>query len=179
MRIGRRVILALGAVPLASCAVLGPVADADMEDAPYAACAHFSEAPAAAPQCVSVQVRPAGGSWQPFTGTLSAGDELLAVPSAAPACAHGNYTHFVLDGSSDAGAMRIAVPDGFGRGDRGRSFAWHEPRARWTADNIGTALHIPAGARVSVSEGQLRLTSACFKSYTHYRIPGERRRHLL
>jgi hypothetical protein len=179
MRIGRRVILALGIVPLASCAVLGPVADADMEDAPYQACAHFAGTPSDAPQCVSVRVRPAGGAWQPFTGTLSAGDELLAMPSAAAQCAHGNYTHFVLDGSSEAGAMRIAVPDGFGRGDRGRSFAWHEPRSRWTADNIGTTLHIPAGARVSVSAGQLRLTSACFKSYTHYRIPGERRRHLL
>jgi hypothetical protein len=179
MRIGRRVILSLGIAPLAGCAVLGPVVDADMEDAPYQACAHFAEGPAVAPQCVSVQVRPAGGAWQPFTGTLSAGDELLAVPSAAPECNHGNYTHFVLEGSSDAGAMRVAIPDSIGRGDRGRSFAWHEPRSRWTADNIGSTLHVPAGARVTVSEGQVRLGSACFKSYTHYRIPGERRRHLL
>ena len=179
MRIGRRVILALGILPLASCAVLGPVVDADMEDAPYEACARFAEAPADAPQCVSVRVRPAGGRWQAFGGTLSAGDELLALPSAAPQCNHGNYTHFVIEGRSDAGAMRIAVPDGFGRGDRGRSFAWHEPRTRWTADNIGTSLHIPAGARVTLGEGEVRITAACFKSYTHYRIPGERRRHLL
>ncbi|HYD14520.1 MAG TPA: hypothetical protein VEC11_16865 [Allosphingosinicella sp.] len=164
-------------MPLAACAVLGPVVDADMEDAPYQACARFAEAQppevghSEAGQCVSVQVRPAGGQWQPFTGTLSAGDELVAVPSAAPQCNHGNYTHFVLEGTSDAGAMRVAVPDGLGRGDRGRSFAWREPRSRWTADNIGTAIHLPAGARVSLSEGQIRLSSACFKSYTHYRIP--------
>ena len=181
MRVGRRVIALVGIVPLAGCAVLGPVVDADMEDAPYQACARFAGAAASdsTPECVAVQVRPAGGAWQPFAGTLSAGDELLAVPSAAPQCTHGNFTHFVLEGSSDAGALRIAVPDGFGRGDRGRSFAWHEPRSRWTADNIGSSVHLPAGARVTVGEGQVRLSSACFKSYTHYRIPGERRRHLL
>lgn len=175
----RRAAALTGIIPLAACAVLGPVADAGMADAPYQACAHFAGAPADAPQCVSVQVRPAGGQWQPFAGTLSAGDELVAIPSAAPHCAHGNYTHFVLEGASAAGAMRVAVPDGFGRGDMGRSFAWHEPRRRWSADNIGTAVHIPAAARVTVSQGEVRLTSACFKSYTHYRIPGERRRHLL
>jgi hypothetical protein len=179
MRVGRRVILSLGILPLAACAVVGPVVDAGMEDAPYQACARFADAPSDAPQCVSVQVRPAGGRWQPFTGTLSAGDELLAVPSAAPQCAHGNYTHFVLEGASDAGAMRVAVPDGFGRGDRGRSFAWHQPRTRWTADNIGATLHIPAGARVSLSEGEVRVATACFKSYTHYRIPGEGHRPVL
>ncbi len=171
MRLGRRVIALFGIVPLASCAVLGPVVDADMEDAPYEACADFAGTQAGAPQCVSVQVRPAGGPWQPFAGTLSAGDELLALPSGAPQCTHGNYTHFVLEGASDSGAMRVAVPDPFGRGDRGRSFAWREPRTRWTADNIGTTLHLPAGARVSLSEGQIRLSSACFKSYTGYRIP--------
>ena len=172
MRLGRRVVFLCGILPLASCAVLGPVTDADMEDAPHQACARFAGAePPEAGQCVTVQVRPAGGRWQAFSGTLSAGDELLALPSAAPQCTHGNFTHFVLEGSSDAGAMHVAVPDGFGRGDRGRSFAWREPRSRWTADNIGTSLHIPAGARVSVTEGEVRLSSACFKSYTHYRIP--------
>jgi len=95
------------------------------------------------------------------------GEELLAIPSGTPQCAHNNYTHFVLEGSSDSGAMRIAVPDAFGRGDRGRSFSWRTPRTRWTADNIGTAQHLPAGARVMVSEGQVRLTSACFRSYVH------------
>lgn len=175
MRVRRRVIALISTMPLAACAVLGPVADAGMENAPYEACVQFAEAQAAAPspaaQCVSVQVRPAGGQWQAFGGTLSAGDMLLAVPSAAPQCTHGNYTHFVLEGASDAGAMRVAVPDGFGRGDLGRSFAWTAPRSRWTADNIGTTNHMPAGARVSLTEGQIRLTSACFKSYTRFRIP--------
>jgi hypothetical protein len=171
MRIGRRVILSLIILPLAGCAVLGPVVDADMEDAPYLACVRFaaapSEAPPNAPQCVSVQMRSASGQWGPFSGTLSAGEELLAIPSGTPQCAHNNYTHFVLEGSSDAGALSIAVPDAFGRGDRGRSFSWHAPRSRWTADNIGTSQHLPAGARVTVSEGAVRLTSACFKSYVH------------
>ncbi len=172
MRVGRRVIALTMIMPVAACAVLGPVVDADMEDAPHQACARFAEAqPPEAGQCVSVQLRTADGRWQPFAGTLSAGEQLLAVPSAAPQCTHGNYTHFVLEGESAAGAMTVAVPDGFGRGDRGRSFAWRQPRSRWTADNVGTTLHLPAGARVSLSEGQVRLSSACFKSYTHYRIP--------
>ena len=174
MRVGRRVVFLFGILPLAACAVVGPVTDAGMEDAPYEACARFAEAAPAADQCVSVQMRPAGGRWQAFTGTLSAGDELLALPSGAPQCTHGNFTHFVLEGSSESGAMRVAVPDVFGRGDRGRSFAWRAPRARWTADNIGTTVHTPAGARVSVTEGQVRLSSACFKSYTRYRIPRPR-----
>lgn len=185
MRVGRRVILSLGILPLASCAVVGPVVDAGMESAPYEACARFAgaraeaapaegaTAEAAAPQCLTVTIRPAGGQWQPFTGAFSAGDELLAMPSAAPQCNHGNFTHFVLTGSSDSGAMRVAVPDIFARGDRGRSFAWRTPRDRWTADNIGTVLHTPAGARVYLTEGQVQLSTACFKSYTRYQIPRE------
>ena len=168
MRIGRRVILSLGIMPLAGCAVLGPVVDAGMEDAPYRACATFN-APTTveAPQCVSVRVRSASGQWGPFGGTLSAGEQLLAIPSGTPQCAHNNYPHFVLEGSSASGAMRIAVPDAFGRGDLGRSFAWRRPQTRWTADNIGTSQHLPAAARVTLSEGEVRLTSACFKSYVH------------
>ena len=146
-------------------------ADPNLTNAPYQACTRFAEAPAdatpAAPQCVNVRMRSAGGQWGPFTGSLSAGEELLAIPSGTPQCAHNNYTHFVLEGSSESGAMQIAVPDAFGRGDRGRSFSWRTPRTRWTADNIGTAQHLPAGARVTVSEGQVRLTSACFRSYVH------------
>lgn len=172
MRVSRGAILVLGIVPLASCAVVGPVTDPNLTKAPYQACARFAEAPAAgatpaAPQCVSVRLKSASGQWGAFSGTISAGEELLALPSGTPQCAHNNYTHFVLEGSSDAGAMRIAVPDAFGRGDRGRSFAWTSPRSRWTADNIGTSQHLPAGARVTVSEGQVRLTSACFRSYVH------------
>ena len=170
MRVSRRAFMVLGIVPLASCAVVGPVTDPNLTNAPYQACARFVDAPAAAPnppQCVSVRLKSAGGQWGAFNGTISAGEELLALPSGTPQCAHNNYTHFVLEGSSDAGAMRIAVPDAFGRGDRGRSFAWTSPKSRWTADNIGTAQHLPAGARVMVSEGQVRLTSACFRSYVH------------
>lgn len=175
MRVSRRAILFLGILPLAGCAVVGPVTDPNLTNAPYQACARFADAPAEAapaappdaPQCVSVRLKAANGQWGAFNGTIAAGEELLALPSGTPQCAHNNYTHFVLEGSSDAGAMRIAVPDAFGRGDRGRSFAWRTPGSRWAADNIGTAQHLPAGARVMVSEGQVRLTSACFRSYVH------------
>jgi hypothetical protein len=168
MRVSRRAILFLGILPLAGCAVLGPVTDPNLTNAPYQACARFGEPTTVVPpQCVSVRLKSAGGQWGAFNGTVSAGEELLAIPSGTPQCAHNNYTHFVLEGSSDSGAMRIAVPDAFGRGDRGRSFRWRTPQTRWTADNIGTAQHLPAGARVMVSEGQVRLTSACFRSYVH------------
>jgi hypothetical protein len=175
MRVSGRAILFLGILPLAGCAVVGPVTDPNLTNSPYQACVRFAEAPAdaatpAAPQCATVQMRAANGQWGPFTGTLSAGEQLLVTPSGTPQCAHSNYTHIVLEGSSDSGALSIAAPDEFGRGDRGRSFTWDRPRSRWTADNIGTALHLPTAARVTVSAGQVRLTSACFRSYTHYTI---------
>jgi hypothetical protein len=178
MRVGRRVIFSLGILPLASCAVVGPVVDAGMENAPHQACVRFAEAQPPEPgsasgggQCVSAQVRNAAGQWQPFTGTLNTGELLVAIPSPAPQCNHGNYTHFVIEGASDAGAMRVAVPDTFGRGDRGRDFSWNRPRTRWAADNIGSAVHTPAAARVTLSQGEVRISSACFKSYIHYRVP--------
>jgi hypothetical protein len=72
----------------------------------------------------------------------------------------------VLTGSTPgAGAMRVMVPDRFVRGDRGRTLRWHQPRQRWTVPNIGTSVHNPAGVRISVLEGEVRIDQLCFKSY--------------
>ncbi len=146
----------------AGCAVLGPVTDPNETNAPYQACARIAEAPpAAAPCCPAMR--------EPRSAPRAASGARSAAPSPparscspfprTPQCAHSNYTHVVLEGSSDSGAMRIAVPDAFGRGDRGRSFAWRTPRARWTADNIGTALHLPTAAVLAREGGPL--SSVC------------------
>jgi hypothetical protein len=177
MRISRRVARVISILPLGSCALVGPLADRDMERAPYEACASFAPAPAteteASPQCLAVLIRDAGGDWRPFSsGSLRAGDELLATPSAAPACQHGNFTHFVLTGSAQGGGvMRVAVPDVFTRGDLGRTLSWRGSRRSWAVGNIGAALHLPAGVRVSLVEGEVRLDRACLKSYTRWRLP--------
>jgi len=180
MRVSRRVAAIICAMPLGSCAVVGPQFDRSMANARYQACGRFEPAPAApaaaeaAPQCLSFLSLAPDGRWLPVvSGTLAAGDSLIAVPSAAPQCRGGEYTHVVLTGSAaGAGEMRVDVPDGFGRGDRGRTLRWERPRQRWTVANIGSALHLPAGVRISMVAGEVRLEEACLKSYLHLvRVP--------
>lgn len=169
MRASRGIASILCALPLGACAVAGPEFDRAMDDAPAFACAE----PAA-----FLVLAPGGRSWQPFAGNrIAAGTEVLALPAGA-----GNFTHVVLTGESGgAGAMRLDVPDAFGRGDRGRTLRWREARQRWIAPNIGTAVHNPAGVRIAVIEGEVRIDRVCFKSYLRTRTPrpaaeGEARR---
>lgn len=159
MRVSRGIAAILCAAPLAACAVAGPELDRAMDDAPAFACSE----PAAL-----LILAPGGRSWQPFEGNvIAAGTEVLALPAAA-----GNFTHVVLTGDGGAaGAMRLDVPDVFGRGDRGRNFRWREARQRWIAPNIGTALHNPAGVRIRVMEGEVRIDRVCFKSYLRTPVP--------
>jgi hypothetical protein len=159
MRVSRGIAAILIAAPLAACAVVGPELDRAMDDAPAVACA---ERPAFLMRTVD------GSAWIPFEGTMiGAGTEVLAMP-AGP----GNFTHVVLTGDSHgAGAMRVAVPDTFGRGDRGRTLRWRETRQRWTVANIGTALHNPAGVRIAVLEGAVRIDRVCLKSYLRTPVP--------
>jgi hypothetical protein len=165
MRVSRSIAAILCAVPLAACAVVGPEFDRAMDDAPAFTCA---EPP------TFLVLAPGGRSWIPFEGaTLASGTEVLAMPPGS-----GNFTHVVLIGESGGpGAMRVAVPDTFGRGDRGRTLRWREARRQWTAPNIGTALHNPAGVRIAMIEGEVRIDHVCFKSYLRTRTPrppGER-----
>ncbi|HVQ07517.1 MAG TPA: hypothetical protein VMS43_03695 [Allosphingosinicella sp.] len=159
MRVSRGIAAILCAAPLAACAVAGPVLDRAMDDAPTVAC---TERPAFLRRTVD------GRAWIPFEGTMiGAGTEVLAMPAQA-----GNFTHVVLTGDGGAaGAMRVAVPDLFGRGDRGQTRRWREARQRWTVDNIGTALHNPAGVRIAVLEGSVRIDRVCFKSYLRTPVP--------
>jgi hypothetical protein len=159
MRVSRGIAAILCAAPLAACAVIGPVRDRAMADAPAFACA---ERPAFLMRTVD------GRAWIPFEGTMiGAGTEVLAMPAGA-----GNFTHVVLTGDGGgAGAMRVAVPDTFGRGDRGRTLRWRERRLSWTVANIGTALHNPAGVRILVLEGAVRIDRICLKSYLRTPVP--------
>jgi hypothetical protein len=159
MRASRGIAAILCALPLGACAVAGPEFDRAMDDAPAFACAE----PAA-----FLVLAPGGRAWQPFEGNrIAVGTEVLALPAGA-----GNFTHVVLTGESGgAGAMRLDVPDAFGRGDRGRTLRWREARQRWIAPNIGTAVHNPAGVRIAVIEGEVRIDRVCFKSYLRTRTP--------
>ena len=159
MRVSRGIAGTLCAAPLAACAVIGPVRDRAMDDAPAFACAE----PAA-----FLVLAPGGRSWIPFDGaTIAAGTEVLAMPPGP-----GNFTHVVLTGDGGgSGAMRVAVPDTFGRGDRGRTLRWREARRRWIVPNIGTALHNPAGVRIAMIAGAVRIDRVCFKSYLRTPVP--------
>ena len=159
MRVRRGIAAILCAAPLAACALVGPELDRAMDDAPAFACA---EPPA------FLVLAPDGRSWVPFDGaTIAAGTEVLAMPPGP-----GNFTHVVLTGDGGgSGAMRVAVADTFGRGDRGRTLRWREARRRWTVANIGTAVHHPAGVRIAVLEGEVRLDRVCFKSYLRTPVP--------
>jgi hypothetical protein len=159
MRGSRGIAAILGAASLAACAVVGPEFDRAMDDAPSVACADSS---------AFLVLAPDGRSFVPFgAATIPAGTEVLALPGGT-----GSYTHVVLTGdSAGAGAMRVAVPDSMGRGDRGRTLRWRAPRQSWTVANIGTAVHHSAGVRIAVVEGEVRLDRVCFKSYLRTPVP--------
>lgn len=174
MRVTRRGIALLLALPLGSCSLLGPVLDRKMAHAPHEACYRFSAAAGgegAPPQCLSMLRRAADGGWRPFDGaSISAGDELSAAMPAAPSC-QGNFTHVVLSGSATgAGAMRIEVPDGMARGAVGRTYRWDGatgPRL-WVLGNINRTLSVPGGLRIAVAPGaagEVQLGEICFKAY--------------
>lgn len=159
MQVSRRAAAILGALPLGACAVTGPLFDRSMEDAPTFACA----------RPLTFFIRgPDGRSLIPYSAvSIPAGTEVMALPGGA-----GDFTHVVLTGSTPgAGAMRVMVSDRFARGDRGRTLRWHAPRQRWTVPNIGTAVHNPAGVRIAVLEGEIRIDQLCLKSYIRRPAP--------
>lgn len=159
MRVSRGIAAILAALPLAACAVAGPEFDRAMDNAPAFACAE--------PAALMIKT-PDERSWVPYgAASIPAGTEVLALPAAA-----GNFTHVVLVGDGGAaGAMSVLVPDAFGRGDRGRTLRWREARRRWVLPNIGTAGHNPAGVRIHVLEGEVRIDRVCFNSYLRTRTP--------
>ena len=169
----RPALTLLALVPLASCAVVGPLVDRQMDDAPYAACTRFAtdSAPVEAAQetqCFALLERgPTGGFVARASPHLQAGDEVFAAKSSAAECQR-NFSHLVVGGDTTGpGEMRIEVVDAVGRGSVARTVDWEEARTgrRWAVSDIDTPLHIPGGVRLELLEGEVRLTSLCYKSY--------------
>lgn len=169
------VVLGLGA---SACAVVGPLYDRGMADAPTRAC--VTVAPGAAglgaagpgaglgAQCFALaQVGSDGqrGAWA--GGPLAPGRSLLAVHRTGPGCS-GTFTHLIVDGASQgAGRAQLATWDVHGRAGHSRELRWREgfdDRSFALAD-IGSALMNPGGARISVSQGSLDVRQICFASY--------------
>ena len=166
----RSVASLLALAPLAACVLAGPLADRQMDDAPYAACTRFTAegAPTGQIQCFTLLERGPNGGFVPRASTrLQAGDEVFAAKSSAPGCTNA-YSHLVVGGDTTGpGEMRIDVPDAVGRGTIGRTVDWEEARTgrRWAVADIDTPLHLPGGVRLELLEGEVHLTSLCYKSY--------------
>ncbi len=160
----------LALVPLTACVLAGPLVDRQMDDAPYAACTRFvpDGAVAGQIQCFALLERgPSGGFVSRASSHLQAGDEVFAVKSAAPECTRA-FSHLVVGGDTvGPGEMTIEVPDAVGRPAIGRNVDWEEARTgrRWAVADIDTPLHIPNGVRLHLLEGEVHLTSLCYKSY--------------
>ena len=169
-----RPVLGLGSFTLLSaCAIAGPILDPSLKNAPYAACSSFA-VDAAVPtdaepaQCFSLLQRGANGGMVPrSSNALRAGEEVLAVKSSAPGC-QGAFTDLTVSGDTTGpGEMRLEVVDAVGRSSVGRTVRWQETRTgrRWTVGDIDQTLHIPGTVRLHLIEGDVRLSSLCWKSY--------------
>lgn len=160
----------LAFIPLASCVLAGPLVDRQMDDAPYAACTRFEPDGAVSGQiqCFTLLERGPNGGFVPRASShLEAGDEAFAVKSSAPECTRA-FSHLVVGGDTTGpGEMTIEVPDAVGRPAIGRTVDWEEARTgrRWAVSDIDTPLHIPGGIRLHLLEGEVHLTSLCYKSY--------------
>jgi hypothetical protein len=166
----RSAMTLLALVPLASCALVGPLVDRQMDDAPYSACTRFASdtSPAGQIQCFALLERGPNGGFVPRASAhLEAGDEVFAAKSTAPGCQRA-FSHLVVGGDTTGpGEMTIEVNDAVGRGAIGRTVDWEEARAgrRWAVSDIDTPLHLPNGVRLHMLEGEVHLTSLCYKSY--------------
>ena len=164
---------------LSGCMFVGPIVDPSLKDAPYSACSTFNSDAAASnepgpAQCFTLLQRgPNGGMVARTSNELRAGDEVLAVKSAAPACA-GEFTDLTVSGDTTGpGEMRLEVADAVGRGIVGRTARWQESRTgrRWTVGDIDSTLHIPGTVRLHLLQGEVRLSSLCWKSYGDLDLP--------
>ena len=185
-KIGAAVLLTIVA---GGCAVVGPLYDRSMADAPHAACAAVNgpimaepgtepgnsmdagSGAAAGPrfpaQCFDLSVTEADGVTSSWGGELlTPVRTLIAIHRAVPGCT-GKFTHLTVDGAARGpGRMELATWDLHGRPGHQRTIRWSDGfahRSLVLAD-IGSALMNPAGARISVQEGAFDPRSVCFKS---------------
>jgi hypothetical protein len=153
---------------LSACAVVGPLANPRMTDAPTAACIAIADPAAAANQCFTLAEQRPDGSRRAWTGgTLGPGQVLLAIHGGGAACA-GTFTHLTVTGDSPgAGRAELATWDLPARPGHAREDRWDRPFAGRTfaLADIGSTLMNPAGARITVREGAFEPRQVCFKSY--------------
>ncbi|WP_166038794.1 hypothetical protein [Sphingosinicella sp. YJ22] len=153
---------------VSACAVVGPLANPRMTDAPHAACVAIGQPAPAADQCFTLAEQLPDGTrraWQ--GGALGPGQVLLAVHGGGEACA-GTFTHLTVTADSPgAGRAELATWDAHVRPGHAREIHWREGFAGRTfaLADIGSALMNPAGARITVREGTLEPSQLCFKSY--------------
>jgi hypothetical protein len=166
----RRNLALILVLPATACALVQPIFDGDMSSAPRAACLQLVDAPAGAPQCLSILRRGPNNSWLPLDGNrLQAGDEWSAV-RVGPASCQGDFTHLVVTGNATGpGAMRVQSADVIGRGVYGRDFHWRDAQAgqSWVVRHVSGADHAPGAVLIQVSAGSVDVQSICYKTYHH------------
>lgn len=153
---------------LSACAVVGPLANPRMTDAPHAACVRIPPPISFDDQCFALAEQLPDGSRRAWTGgVLGPGQVLLAIHRGGAACA-GTFTHLTVFGdSTTAGRAELATWDLHARPGHAREVRWDRPflgRTFALAD-IGSTMMNPAGARITVREGNLDPRRICFNSY--------------
>jgi len=153
---------------VSACAVVSPLTNPRMTDAPNAACAAVAAPASAESQCFALAEQLPDGSRRAWTGgALGPGRVLLAIHRGGEGCT-GTFTHLTVRGNaSGAGRAELATWDVHARPGHAREVRWDrafEGRTFALAD-IGSTLMNPAGARITVREGSFEPTQVCFKSY--------------
>lgn len=179
---------------VSACAVVAPLYDRHMGDAPVAACGAINgPAPlgepdagqreqtgarlAAMKQCFTIMEEAPGArpkAWQ--GGPLRQGQTLIAIYRREPGCfgRPGDrtgpriFSHATLTGSSDgAGEAELSTWDSLGRPGHARTLRWNRPFAGRTfaLAGIGSTVMNPDGVRIRVTRGSLDPAHLCFKSY--------------
>jgi hypothetical protein len=153
---------------VSACAVVGPLANPRMTDAPTAACVAIAQPAPATGQCFTLAEQLPDGTRRPWQGgALAAGQVLLAVHGGGEACA-GTFTHLTVTGNAPgAGRAELATWEVHARPGHAREVRWREGFADRTfaLADIGSTLMNPAGARITVREGSFEPRQICFKSY--------------
>ena len=165
----RPALALMALVPLASCALVGPLVDRQMDDAPYAACTRFEPDGALSGQiqCFALLERGPNGGFVPRASRTSRRATRSSPPSPRRPSARALSRTSSSAAATGPGEMTIEVPDAVGRAAIGRTVDWEEARTgrRWAVSDIDTPLHIPGGIRLHLLEGEVQLTSLCYKAY--------------
>ncbi len=168
MQLGRAGGATLVAMLASGCAIVGPLYDRQMHDAPRSACIALDEAPAPT-QCFALIEEWANGTRREWSGgTLQPGRTLLAIHQAGRAGCGGRFSHLTVTGSSDrVGQAELATWDGIGRPGHSRRVRWNAPFVgrTYALASIDSVMMAPGGARIRVLDGSFDPASLCLKSY--------------